>query len=210
MIHNMQMNSLRKPIRSLYLHVLLFFSTSSNPDSISLRSICHMSTNHHTIHNTTTNIQCQNNNTKTIPKMPATRAKMFWSPREDRLLISRLHIAAYGFRSRGSQSWKDIAATMTKQAPGYGVPVQTYDAEMVQARWYELRPQYERQVVEEEAAEIQANRDSLVLAPLREEFKTEMEPERKMLDRAAAPRGPPGFEELCNDRKDRKGKGRER
>jgi hypothetical protein len=54
---------------------------------------------------------------------------MFWKPLKDSILISLLHISMHGFRSRGSQSWTDIAATMTEQAPGYGIPLQMYTAE---------------------------------------------------------------------------------
>jgi len=144
---------------------------------------------------------------------------MFWNPLEDTILISLLHISMHGFRSRGSQSWTDIAATMTEQAPGYGIPLQMYTAEMVQARWYELRPRYERQVVEETARDIQANRERLMLPPLRKEYGTELKPEMAALDRETCASGPAStFEELCKDwkskgsgesSKDRKEKGRE-
>lgn len=101
---------------------------------------------------------------------------------------------------------------MTEQAPGYDIPIQTY-AEVyteanVQARWYEhLRPRYEKQVVDETARAMVANRESLVLAPLREGFEDVLEPGRELLDRVAEAVGPPGFEQLC---KDQKGKGAEK
>jgi hypothetical protein len=127
---------------------------------------------------------------------------MFWNPLKDSILISLLHISMHDFRSRGLQSWTDIAATMTEQAPGYGIPLQVYTAEMVQVRWYELRPRYEQQVVEETARDIQANRERLVLPPLREECRTEPEPEMAALDRETGTFGPAStFEELCKDRK---------
>lgn len=135
-----------------------------------------------------------------------------WTDQEDTILISLLHVSSNGFRSRGSQSWADIAATMTEQAPGYGILLQTldqgYTEANVQARWYDhLRPLYEQQVVDQTAREIVANRERLKLAPLREEFEHELEPERGVLDGAAKAVGPPRFEELW---KDRKGKGAEK
>jgi hypothetical protein len=71
--------------------------------------------------------------------------------------------------------------------------------------------------VEETVRNIQANRERLVLPPLREECGTELEPEMAALDRETGASGPAStFEELCKDRKlkgsgesskDRKGKG---
>jgi hypothetical protein len=135
-----------------------------------------------------------------------------WTDQEDTILISLLHVSSNGFRSRGSQSWADIAATMTEQAPGYGIPILTpndmYNEANVQARWYEyLRPQYEQRVVGQTARDIVANRERLKLAPLWEEFEYEVEPEKGALVRLVEVGGPPRFEELC---KGRKGEGAEK
>jgi len=44
------------------------------------------------------------------------------TPQED-TFISLFYISDHDFRSRGSQSWVDIAATMAEQALGYGIPI---------------------------------------------------------------------------------------
>jgi hypothetical protein len=108
-------------------------------------------------------------------------------------------MSSNGFPSRGSQSWADIAATMTEQTPGYGISIQTsngmYTEANVQSRWYDhLRLLYEQQVVDQRAREIVANRERLRLSPLREEFEHGLEPERGMLDGAAKAVGPLEFE----------------
>jgi hypothetical protein len=115
-----------------------------------------------------------------------------------------MYVDEDGLRSRGSQSWKDIATTMNEQAAGYGLGFDPeYTEANVQIRWVEvLRHRYEH--VDKDASEktMLDNRASYALAPpLKEDYEHEPKPKRQLLGRAAEAVGQPRFEELSKDRK---------
>jgi hypothetical protein len=103
-----------------------------------------------------------------------------WSVWHNHILLSLMHVDEHGVRARGSQSWKDIAATINEQVVAYGLGFDTeYTAVDVQVHWVEvLRNYYEH--VDNNAAKTQLDNkgaDALAL-PLKENYEHELKSKR--------------------------------